>query len=186
MLALVSGGSKITWSSFGFASEADLPSPLPQSGRSPWQAHAPYAVPDPALSRGGVACSGLGRRLCLPQIPCGLRVAPLQSLYLSAHSFPGVPLGTFRSWPPCFGLRSGHGLQLLSSRLEFRVVSPPPVFIPVFLLGPLRGRSPGSAPGPATCRGRWASPPLRGWVFSRPDFVGLTKRSHQTSPESRG
>jgi hypothetical protein len=144
------------------------------------------AVPDPALSRGGVACSGLGRRLCSPYTLAGLsgRTSPVSMLcgtqlsWRPSRDFP-VLAAVFRT-----ALRSRPTAPLFAARVPLREATA--CFYPVFLPDPLLHRSPGFAPGPATCRGRWAWPPLRRWVVSHPDFVGLTKRSHQTSPESRG
>jgi hypothetical protein len=101
------------------------------------------------------------------------RVAPLPShVPCGRTSVPGVPLGTFRYWPPCFGLRSGHGLQLLSSRLEFRFVRPSPFLVPS---SGLALRSAG-LPAPLLARPSYrgdglASAPLCGFSPA-PDFVG--------------
>jgi len=103
------------------------------------------------------------------------RVAPLPSpVPCGCTSVPGVPLGTFRYWPPCFGLRSGHGLQLLSSRLEFRFVRPSPFLFPSSGLA-LRSAS---LPAPLLARpsqqGRWARLRSSLRVFSRTGFRWLS------------
>lgn len=119
----------------------------------------PAALPDTCF-RGEARSSGLGRPLsaCRPLLAeARVRTSPVTPIQRCAR-FPGVPSGTFRSWPPQFGLRSGCGLQLLSSRLEFRFVRPPPFLVPLpawpFASPVSRLRS---WPGP--CRGRWAWPP---------------------------
>ena len=208
MLALVSRCSSDTfeWIS-GYASRRALPSPpLTFDGRPGRRPLIGYAVCLACISVASLRPGGrsdaprtcAGRRPLTFGLPTLLFLNALRrfGLRVSGRTSPvPCPLRVHeRSWRPSRDLpvlaavfRNALRSRPTALHVAARVPLPEAtaVFGPVFRPGPLLGRSPGSAPGPALCQGRWAPPTLLCTGFL-PHRISLAFRNDlRNSPLSR-